>query len=94
LREEEIVGKSHCICKERPCRCMNGWGMNFQTEQELLDTIDDEIQAQAGRRPGPGNVRAVRWLREEYEYSDEEIAETLGLPLRAVREITRALDTD
>lgn len=88
------MGKSHCICKEEPCRCMNGWGMNFETEQELLDTIDDEIRSQSGRRAGHGDPEVVRWLREQYDYTVEEIAEALGMSVRAVRDIVRALDAD
>lgn len=87
------MGQSHCICKQEPCVCFNGWGTHFQDETELLATISGEISAEYRRRRYyEADVQAVEWMVSSgYEATQEEIAETLGLSVRNVRRILRVL---
>jgi len=88
------VGVQHCICKEAPCRCNNGWGC-FQTEEQLFAEIEAEIKAEVWRlRWRDADIQAVRWMVAEFDSTEEEIAETLGISMQNVRRILRLLSSD
>jgi len=84
------VGVQHCICKEAPCRCNNGWGC-FETEEQLFAEIEAEIKAEAPRWR-EADIQAVQWLRVELSFGPVEISETLGIREQVVRRILRVLD--
>lgn len=56
------MGEAHCICKEKPCRCFNGWGTHFRTPGQLLAAISGEIGMTHYRR---------EWETEEWEVEEE-----------------------
>lgn len=74
---------------------IKGWG-HFNTEEELLATIDAEIGTQRRQveRLRSEDVEAVAWMREDLDASDGEIMETLGISRANLRRIQRLLDTE